>query len=62
VERLILVGDPKPTTTIGRGKVFSDIIGYLKKHSPDSLGKLEINLRQMENRVSDKGTGILQLG
>lgn len=61
VERLILVGDPNQLPPIGRGKVFSDIIEYLKKYSPESLGKLEVNLRQMENRASDKGTGILQL-
>lgn len=61
VERLIFVGDPNQLPPIGRGKVFSDIIGYIKENAPDSLGKLEINLRQMENRVTDKGTGILQL-
>jgi len=61
VERLILVGDPNQLPPIGRGKVFSDIIGYLKDNAPDSLGKLERNLRQMENLVTDKGTGILQV-
>ncbi len=61
VERLIFVGDPNQLPPIGRGKVFSDIIGYLKEYCPESLGKLEVNLRQMENKVTEKGTGILEL-
>ncbi|WCL50761.1 ATP-dependent DNA helicase [Leptospira sp. GIMC2001] len=61
VQRLILVGDPNQLPPIGKGKVFSDVIGYLLNENPDSLGNLEVNLRQMENLVSDKGTGILNL-
>ncbi|MDY6863748.1 MAG: AAA family ATPase [Thermodesulfobacteriota bacterium] len=61
VERLMLVGDPNQLPPIGRGKVFSDIIEYLKEYNRDSLGNLEVNLRQMENRVTGIGTGILEL-
>lgn len=61
VQRLILVGDPNQLPPIGRGKVFSDIIDWLKKEHPDNLGKLDINVRQLENKVSKKGNGILDL-
>lgn len=61
VQRLILVGDPNQLPPIGRGRVFADIIDWLEKEHPESIGILSINLRQMENRVSNKGSGILDL-
>lgn len=61
VQRLILVGDPSQLPPIGRGKVFADIIDWLNANHPDSVGELEVNLRQMENRLEGRGTGILDL-
>jgi len=61
VQRLLLVGDPNQLPPIGRGKVFSDIIEWMKKDCPDNLGKLDINVRQLENKVKGEGNGILEL-
>ena len=61
VKRLILVGDPNQLPPIGRGKVFSDIIQFVASTDPEAYGKLETNIRQMENRVCNKGTGIIEL-
>jgi len=61
VKRLILVGDPNQLPPIGRGKVFSDTIEWLRKEYPENVGMLVHNIRQMENRVNDKGTGIVEL-
>ncbi len=61
VSRLILVGDAAQLPPIGVGKVYADVVTYLRAQFPDHLVKLEINLRQMENRVSGKGNGILSL-
>lgn len=61
VQRIILVGDPNQLPPIGRGKVFADVIEWLRKNHPESIGELTVNLRQMENRLSGKGTGILDL-
>lgn len=61
VQRLILVGDPNQLPPIGRGKVFSDVIEWMKKSSPDNLGKLDINVRQLENKAKGDGNGILEL-
>ena len=61
IKRLIFVGDPNQLPPIGRGKVFAEVIDYLKEVYPENYGRLSINLRQMENRVSNAGTGILDL-
>lgn len=61
VQRLIFVGDPNQLPPIGKGRVFADILGWLKEHNPESVGTLKINIRQMENRLAEKGTGILDL-
>jgi hypothetical protein len=61
VQRLILVGDPNQLPPIGRGKVFSDIIEWMKANCPDNLGKLDINVRQLENKAKGDGNGILEL-
>ena len=61
VQRVIIVGDPNQLPPIGRGNVFADIIDWLRANHPASVGELSVNLRQMENRLSGKGTGILDL-
>lgn len=61
VQRLIFVGDPNQLPPIGRGRVFADIIDWLQEHKPESVGVLKTNIRQMENRLNGKGTGILDL-
>ena len=61
IQRLILVGDPNQLPPIGRGKVFADIINWLKQNHPDNLGRLDINVRHLENRITNKGNGILDL-
>lgn len=58
VQRIILVGDPNQLPAIGIGKVFADIINWI---DDDHKGILKVNLRQMENRLTGKGTGILDL-
>lgn len=61
VKRLILVGDPNQLPPIGRGKVFSDTIEWLRKEYPQNIGELKYNIRQMENRINNRGTGIVDL-
>jgi hypothetical protein len=61
VKRLILVGDPNQLPPIGRGKVFSDTIEWLRREYPENVGELKHNIRQMENSVNDHGTGIVDL-
>lgn len=61
VQRLILVGDPNQLPPIGRGRFFADVIDWINDGAPESMGILQTNLRQMENRLNDRGTGILQL-
>ena len=61
VKRLILVGDPNQLPPIGRGKVFSDTIEWLRQEYPENVGELKYNIRQMENRINNHGTGIVDL-
>jgi hypothetical protein len=61
VQRIIFVGDPNQLPPIGRGRVFADVIDWLRAEHPESVGELRINLRQMENKVTGKGTGILDI-
>ncbi|WP_211325519.1 ATP-dependent DNA helicase [Roseimicrobium gellanilyticum] len=61
VQRMIIVGDPNQLPPIGRGKVFADVIDWLRENHPQSVGELTVNLRQMENRMTGRGTGILDL-
>lgn len=61
VQRLIFVGDPNQLPPIGRGKLFADLIAWLRKEHAECVGELTVNLRQMENRLTGKGTGILDL-
>ncbi len=61
VQRLILVGDPNQLPPIGRGKVYADVIDFLKAEAPENTATLKESLRQMLNRVIGRGTGILDL-
>ena len=61
VQRFILVGDPNQLPPIGRGRVFADIIGYVRANVPESIATLEQNLRQLEGRLSGGATGIIDL-
>jgi hypothetical protein len=60
VQRLIFVGDPNQLPPIGRGRVFADIIDHLIDQE-NAVGILDINIRQMENKLENRGTGILDL-
>ncbi|WP_242115564.1 AAA family ATPase [Sphingomonas lacusdianchii] len=59
VKRLILVGDHNQLPPIGRGRVFSDVIEWLRGQHAANLAVLETNMRQMENRLDGRGEGIL---
>lgn len=61
VNRLILVGDPNQLPPIGKGKVFSDIIDFIRNVNDEAYGKLKNNVRQLENKATGKGTGIIDL-
>lgn len=61
VQRLIFVGDPNQLPPIGTGKVFADLIDWLKQEMPEHVGELTNNIRQLHNRLTGLGTGILDL-
>jgi exodeoxyribonuclease V alpha subunit len=61
VQRLIFVGDPNQLPPIGTGKVFADLIDWLKHEMPEHAGELETNMRQLCNRLAGQGTGILRV-
>lgn len=61
VQRLILVGDPNQLPPIGRGRVFADIIEFVRDHAPESIATLTCNLRQLQGRLTDGATGIIDL-
>lgn len=58
VQRIIFVGDPNQLPPIGYGKVFADLINWLPE---ENKGVLRENLRQRENKLEGRGTGILDL-
>lgn len=60
-KRIMFVGDPNQLPPIGKGKVFSDIIKFIQEVDKDAYGHLKKNIRQMENRIDGKGTGILDI-
>ena len=60
-KRIIFVGDPNQLPPIGKGKVFSDIIDFIQSIDEEAYGYLKLNMRQMENRIDGKGTGIIDL-
>ena len=61
VQRLIFVGDPNQLPPIGTGKVFADLIDWLRGQAPEHVGELTINMRNKLNQLQGKGTGILDL-
>lgn len=61
VKYLIFVGDPNQLPPIGAGKVFADMLDWFKENSPQNVGVLKTNVRQLLNQLEDKGTGILEL-
>ena len=61
VQRLILVGDPNQLPPIGRGRVFADVIDWLREEYPDNISVLKMNIRQLVNTVSNNGNGILDI-
>jgi len=61
VSRLILVGDAAQLPPIGIGKVYADILAYLRKKFPQNYVELTKNLRQMLNHINESGCGILDL-
>jgi len=61
VTRLVFVGDPNQLPPIGRGKAFSEIIKYVNEINSQAYGKIQNNIRQLENKVNGKGTGIIDL-
>jgi len=61
VTRLLLVGDPAQLPPIGYGKVYADFVSFLTENYPNNIAHLTVNLRQMNNRVMDLGTGILDV-
>ncbi len=58
VQRIIFVGDPNQLPPIGYAKVFADLIAWLPE---ENKGELKENLRQRENKLEGRGTGILDL-
>jgi RecD/TraA family predicted helicase len=60
-KRIIFVGDPNQLPPIGKGKVFADVIEFIQSIDEEAYGYLKFNMRQMENRVDGKGTGIIDL-
>jgi exodeoxyribonuclease V alpha subunit len=61
VQRLIFVGDPNQLPPIGRGRVFADLIDWLRREQPEHIGELTTNMRQIRNRLEGQGTGIIDL-
>ena len=61
VQRLILVGDPNQLPPIGTGRVFADLLQWLKGQFPENVGRLDTNVRQLENTASGRGRAILDL-
>lgn len=61
VQRLIFVGDPNQLPPIGTGKVFADLIDWLRQQAPAHVGELKTNMRNKLNELQGKGTGILDL-
>lgn len=61
VKSLIFVGDPNQLPPIGTGKVFADIMEWLQANFPENVAALKTNVRQLLNKIEDKGTGILEM-
>lgn len=61
VKSLIFVGDPNQLPPIGTGKVFADIVTWLQDSFPENVAALKMNVRQLLNKIENKGTGILEM-
>ena len=61
VQRLIFVGDPNQLPPIGTGKVFADLIDWLRHEIPEHVGELTTNVRQLRNRLTGQGISLLKL-
>lgn len=61
VQRLVFVGDPNQLPPIGTGKVFADLIDWFHHDMPEHVAELTVNMRQLHNRLTQRGTGILDL-
>lgn len=61
VQRIIFVGDPNQLPPIGTGKVFADLIDWLRSEMPEHVGEMKTNMRQRSNELTGQGTGILGL-
>lgn len=61
VQRLVFVGDPNQLPPIGIGKTYADVLDWLRVELPEHIGELKTNIRQIYNRLTGKGTGILDL-
>lgn len=61
VQRLVFVGDPNQLPPIGTGRVFADLMDWLRDEQPEAIGELSTNMRQIINQLTDKGTGIIDL-
>lgn len=49
VQRLIFVGDPNQLPPIGTGKIFADLLEWLKIELPEHIGELATNIRHILN-------------
>ena len=56
VQRLILVGDPNQLPPIGTGKVFADLIDWLRLEMPEHVSELTNNIRQLQNQLQRLGS------
>lgn len=61
VQRLVFVGDVSQLPPIGVGRVYADLVDWLTGRAEPSLAVLEGNVRQLLNRTTGQGTGILNL-
>ena len=61
VQRLIFVGDVSQLPPIGVGRVYADLVDWLRRRQDPGLAVLEANVRQLQNRVTGHGTGILDV-
>lgn len=61
VQRLVFVGDVSQLPPIGVGRVYADLVDWLERREEPGLAVLEANVRQLENRTTGRGTGILDL-
>jgi hypothetical protein len=61
VQRLVFVGDVSQLPPIGVGRIYADLVDWLRNRTDPALAVLQSNMRQLLNRVTDQGTGILDV-